>query len=144
MKKLLIGMILLSNPQIYAQEWVNDLDVAFKEAEADNKRVLLYFSVPDACDICKQLEENVLQSDEFQAYAKANFVLAQPDFRESLSMAEKAENLLIVEKYNKDGFFPLVVVLDKNAKVLGKTGIYNNETPRQYLTLLESFGKKKT
>ncbi len=135
-------MLLLGNPCVYAQEWVSDLDVAFKEAGADNKRVLLYFSVPDACEICKKLEENVLRSDEFQAYAKANYVLAQPDFSASLSMAEKAENLLIVEKYNKDGFFPLVVVLDKNAKVLGKTGVYNDETPKEYLTILESFAKK--
>ena len=144
MKKLVIAVMLMSNPMIYAQEWINDLNVALQEAGKQDKNVLLYFSVPDACDICQQLEKNVLQSAEFQAYAKANFVLAQPDFHESIPLDAKAENLLIVEKYNKDGFFPLVVILDKNAKVLGKTGVYNNETPFEYLRLLEKIDKRKS
>jgi hypothetical protein len=35
--------------------------------------------------------------------------------------------LALAEKYNKDGFFPLVVVLDKTGKVLAKKG-YENQS----------------
>ncbi len=126
-----------------AQEWKKDLNQALAEADAEHKYVLLLFSVPDACDICGQLESKVMASEEFKAYAKANFVLAKPDFSGSASYQTKADNLLIVEKYNKDGFFPWVVILDRNSKVLGRTGNYNNETPEEYIKILQAIIKDK-
>jgi thioredoxin-related protein len=141
MKKLVIAMVLMGNPVMYSQ-WKSDLNDALRQAQMQNKNVLLYFSVPDACAVCESLEKNVLQSQEFNTYARQNYILAKPDFHESVSMETKTDNLLIVEKYNKDGFFPLVVILDKDANVLGKTGIYNNETPQEYIKLLQSIAKK--
>jgi thioredoxin-related protein len=139
MKKLVTVMILMSSSFITAQEWNKDLDAATREAAAKDKKILLLFSIPESCGVCEKLEKNVLQSEEFKAYAKENYILIRPDFSESASFETKADNLLIVEKYNKDGFFPFVVILDKNAKVLGSTGLYNNETPQQYISKLRKF-----
>ena len=124
----------------YAQEWKTDLDQALREASASNRNVLLFFTTAQDCERCMQLEKNVLQSAEFKDYAKDNYVLVKQDFK--LDEAKDMEkNLLIVEKYNKDGFFPLVVVINKSAKILGQIGAYNNESPQEYLVRLQSIKK---
>ena len=55
-----------------------------------------------------------------------------------LSKEQQDKNDLLAEKYNQNGYFPLVVVLDKTGKVLGTTG-YKNITPAEYIKLLSSF-----
>ena len=40
--------------------------------------------------------------------------------------------------YNKQGFFPFVVVLDEEGKVLGETG-YKKVEPIEYINILNSF-----
>ena len=142
MKKLVLVCLLIGSSMVQAQEWKKDLDKALSQAGNENKLVLLFFSVPEACDICMELDKSVFASEEFKAYARENFILAKPDFSESATFETKADNLLIVEKYNKDGFFPLVVILDKNSRVLGKVGIYNGETPQQYILSLQSIAKR--
>jgi thioredoxin-related protein len=123
-----------------AQQWQKDLDLGLKAATQQNKKVLLFFSVPEHCDTCVKLEKRIFQSPEFLAFAEANYVLVKIDFSyqsEDLSKEELEKNLLIVEKYNKDGFFPHVVVLNAAAKITLKTSVYDNETPQEYLSLLK-------
>ena len=123
-----------------AQQWQNDLDMGLKAAAQQNKKVLLFFSVPEHCDTCVKLEKKIFQSPEFLAFAESNYVLVKIDFSyqsEDLSKEQLEKNLLIVEKYNKDGFFPHVVVLNTAAKITLKTSVYNNETPQEYLSLLK-------
>jgi len=141
MKNNVLLLFLLANGMIgYSQQWKSNLNDAFKEASASGKNVLLFFSTTEDCDRCVRLEKNVLRSREFIEYAKDNYVLVKEDF--SLENGDKLEeNLLIVEKYNKDGFFPLVVIINKNAKVLGQLGAYNDETPMQFLAKLQSIKK---
>lgn len=123
-----------------AQQWQKDLEIGLKTATQQNKKVLLFFSVPEHCDTCVKLERKVFQSPEFLTFAEANYVLVKIDFSyqsEDLSKEQLEKNLLIVEKYNKDGFFPHVVVLNTAAKITLKTSVYNNETPQEYLSLLK-------
>lgn len=137
-------LFLLSILNCSAQQWQNDLDSGLKTAAQQNKKVLLFFSVPEHCDTCVKLEQKVFQSSEFLAYAEANYVLVKIDFSyqsEDLSKAQLEKNLLIVEKYNKDGFFPHVVVLNTAAKIAGKASVYNNETPLEYVSLLKRITK---
>lgn len=124
-----------------AQEWKSNLKEAIKEASGSGREVLLFFSVAENCESCIKLEKNVLQTDEFLSYAKSNFVLVKQDFKSNAGNME--ENLLIVEKYNKDGFFPLLVVINKNAKILGQIGAYNNESPAAYVAKLQSIKKSQ-
>ncbi len=77
-------------------------------------------------------------------FAKNNLILERADFpkkkQNQLAPEIKELNQNLAEKYNKDGMFPLVVVLDKNGKVLGKTG-YKNVSPQEYVNILKSFLK---
>ena len=140
---ILAFMVFLST-ESQAQLWQNDLQSGLKEAAKQNKKVLLFFSVPERCDACEKLEQNIFKSPEFIDFASENFVLVKIDFSydaEELTKDQLEKNLLIVEKYNKDGFFPHVVVLNKDAKITNKVGVYSRETPQQYLSLLQKNSK---
>ena len=140
----ILAFLWVGIPTCTAQQWQNDLQVGLKEAASQNKKVLLFFSVPERCDACNKLERNIFKSPEFIEFANENYVLVKIDFSyeaEELSKDQLEKNLLIVEKYNKDGFFPHVVVLNKDAKIANKVGVYTRETPQQYLSLLRNSSK---
>jgi len=144
MKNPVLYLFFFVLTQSHSQTWKNDIDAGLKEAIQTNKKVLLFFTVPEQCDNCKLLEQNVLKTNEFLSFADNNYVLVKVDFSvkgEELTEAMAEKNLLIVEKYNKDGFFPLVVILNKTSKVLGKTGVYKDESPSQFISVLKSFEK---
>jgi|SRR6476620_3018048 len=138
---LLITSSLLFSALGFSQQWKQNLKESLREAARQDKKVLLYFSIAEACDACKSLEKNVWDTPEFKTFARENYILVKADFSEAVDIEDRAENLLIVEKYNKDGFFPLVVIMDSNAKVLGKTGIYKNEEPTAYIESLKSISR---
>ncbi|SCY08950.1 thioredoxin family protein [Flavobacterium caeni] len=134
MKTTAIVVLMLFAGSAFGQ-WQSDLKAAIKEASATDKKVLLYFTGGEDCENCIQLQQQVLETTEFLAYAREHFVLVRQDF---LSKENLEENLLIVEKYNKDGFFPLVVIIGGNAKRIGQIGVYQNETPGQYIDKLRA------
>jgi thioredoxin-related protein len=140
----LLVFLLFFLPKSKAQQWQNDLQIGLKEAAQQNKKVLLFFSVPERCESCNKLERNIFKSPEFIEFASENYVLVKIDFSydaQELTKAQLEKNLLIVEKYNKDGFFPHVVVLNKDAKITNKVDVYTRETPQQYLSLLRRNSK---
>lgn len=136
MKPILIALLLVST-SLSAQTWKTDLNEALREAGGSGKNVLLFFSVSDACDICRRLDHDIFQSQEFLDYAKDNLVLVKLDFKNQASH-DKADQLLIVEKYNKDGFFPWVVIVNANQKVVGKLPMYEDQNIRQYLSQIKA------
>lgn len=144
MKKIMLSVLLLTVAIGYSQEWKTNFEVTKTEATSQNKNILLVFSGSDWCGPCIKLDRDIWKSVEFMEFAKNNLILERADFpkkKQNQLMPEIKElNQSLAEKYNKDGMFPLVVVLDKNGKVLGKTG-YKNVSPTEYIALLKSFLK---
>ena len=68
--------------------------------------------------------------------------MLQADFprkaKNALPAAQQEANNKLAETYNKNGYFPLVVVLDKNGKVLGNAG-YEKTTPAAYIKKIDAF-----
>ena len=123
------------------QNWTTSLDAAKTEAISSNKNILLVFSGSDWCAPCIKLDRTIFQSDVFKAEAEKKWVLLKADFpkkKGNLLSAEQTEsNKKLAEKYNKEGNFPLVVLLDATGKVLGITG-YKNVSPTEYVQLLNA------
>ncbi|MBP2282181.1 thioredoxin-related protein [Flavobacterium sp. CG_23.5] len=144
MKKTMLLMLLFTVALGYSQDWKTNFDVSKKEATNENKNILLVFSGSDWCGPCIKLERDIWKSGEFIAYAKNNLILERADFpkkkQNQLAVEIKKQNQSLAEKYNKDGMFPLVLLLDKNGKVLGKLG-YKNVSSKEYIGLLQSFVK---
>lgn len=139
MKKIIVYVFLLMGTLGYAQDWKTNFEEAKKEATEQDKKILLVFSGSDWCAPCIKLDKNVWQSDIFKTESKSKLILLKADFpkkKANLLSAELTEsNKKLAEKYNKEGNFPLVVLLDKNGKVISMTG-YKNVSAEEYLKLL--------
>lgn len=125
-----------------AQEWQTDLNEAQKIAAEKNQHIILVFQGSDWCGPCIKLDTQIWSTPEFKDYAKNHFVMLKADFprkkANTLNKSQQEKNNQLAEKYNTSGYFPYVVILDKNAKSLGSTG-YKNVSPSEYIKLLNSF-----
>ncbi len=140
-KKILFVLLFFITTAGYSQEWKHNLEEAKKEAAEQNKEILLVFSGSDWCGPCIKLDKNVWQSDAFKAESQKKWVLIKADFPKKkadlLSPELTANNEKLAEKYDKEGDFPLVVLLDKTGKVIGKKG-YVNISAEDYIMAIHS------
>ncbi|MBO0321929.1 thioredoxin family protein [Muricauda sp. CAU 1633] len=145
MKKFLTIVFLCFVGVMHAQEWQDNFNDAVDLAIQEDKPIVLVFSGSDWCAPCIRLKRNILDSDEFKSYAFSHYVLYNADFprkkKNQLPEDKTAVNKTLAEKYNPKGYFPLVVVLDKNQSVLGKTGFNVRATPEKYIAVLNDFVK---
>jgi thioredoxin-related protein len=136
---LLIGLTLT---HITAQESDPNFEAAKKQALSENKHILLVFKGSDWCAPCIKLEKEILETDEFLKLAKTKFIIVEADFPRSkknrLSEEQQQQNNALAEKYNKNGYFPYVLVLNKDGEILGTTG-YQKTSPEEYFNTLVSF-----
>ncbi|MBX9807681.1 MAG: thioredoxin family protein, partial [Flavobacteriaceae bacterium] len=77
--------------------------------------------------------------------SQKSWILIKADFPKKkanlLSPELTANNQKLAEKYNTEGNFPLVVLLDKNGKVLGQQG-YLNIVAEDYIQTVLSLENK--
>jgi thioredoxin-related protein len=145
MKKTFLFFFLLITTLGFSQNWKTNFEDAKVQAATENKNIVLVFSGSDWCGPCIKLDKNIWQSDAFKKESAKKWVLVRADFPKKkanqLSDELTTSNKKLAEKYNKEGNFPLVVVVDSNGKVIGKTG-YANVEPEDYITILHGLEKK--
>ena len=145
MKKTFLFFFLLITTIGFSQNWKTNFEDAKVQAATENKNIVLVFSGSDWCGPCIKLDKNIWQSDAFKKESAKKWVLVRADFPKKkanqLSDELTTSNKNLAEKYNKEGNFPLVVVVDSNGKVIGKTG-YANVEPEDYITILHGLEKK--
>ncbi len=119
----------------------SNLDEALQKAKTENKTVFVNFSGSDWCRSCILLKKTILNTEEFKKFANEKLVILDVDFprlkKNKLSEEQTAINEALAAKYNKNGQFPTILLLDSNAKVLGKTG-YKNISPKEYVAHIQS------
>ncbi|PZX93471.1 thioredoxin family protein [Flavobacterium aquariorum] len=142
MKYLIYFIFLISTAFGYSQNWNTNFEEAKAKAEKENKNILLVFSGSDWCGPCIKLEKVVWKSPEFQVEADKNWVIYRADFpnkrKNQLAPDMVETNNKLAEKYNKNGIFPLVMLLDPKGKVIGMTG-FKNVSAQDYIKLIHSF-----
>ncbi len=122
MKKIVITALLFFISIVgYSQEWLTNFGNAIAIAQKENKNNIMVFSGSDWCAPCIKLDF---------PKRKAN----------KLSKEQQSHNDALAEKYNNKGYFPLVLVLDKNGTILGETG-YKKITAQTYVDELIAFEK---
>ncbi|PIA79368.1 thiol-disulfide isomerase [Gaetbulibacter sp. 4G1] len=140
MKNMFYLLLLISCTSL-AQEWKTDFDEAISLAQSKNQNIILVFSGSDWCAPCIKLDHDIFSTKVFQNYSKEHYVMLKADFprrkKNALSKEQTAHNNLLAEKYNKKGYFPLVVVLDENGAVLKELG-YKKTTPLGFIDLLNN------
>jgi thioredoxin-related protein len=129
----------------FSQNWKTNFEDAKAEALKENKNSVLVFSGSDWCAPCIKLDNVVWKSDAFKKESDKNWVIYKADFPKKKANQLSAEltlsNQKLADKYNRNGSFPLVILLDKNGKVLGMTG-FKNISATEYIQLIHSLEKK--
>lgn len=145
MKKIiLLFTAIIFSISISAQEWQTDFEAAKQISSEKNLPIVLVFQGSDWCAPCIKLDREIWSTEEFKTYAKDHFVMLQADFprkkKNALADEQQLKNNQLAEKYNKQGYFPFVVVLDKEGSILGEAG-YEKTSSTAYIEKLESFVK---
>ncbi len=146
MKKLIIALVLMVAMvnTVAAQDWQTDFTKAKEIATKENKPIILVFQGSDWCAPCIKLDREIWSTETFKKYAAENYILLQADFprkkRNALPEEQTKANAMLAEKYNKQGYFPFVVMLDSQGKVLGENS-YKKTTPDNYIKELNEFIK---
>ena len=139
MKKIVGLLLALVSNFSFAQNWNYNFDEAVSLAQNEDKNIIIVFSGSDWCAPCIKLEKNIWQSDVFKNESEKEWVLVKANFprkkANELPKEQTEHNRKLAEKYNVEGSFPLVVVLDKNVKVLGKMG-FKNVSPEEYIKMI--------
>ena len=106
--------------------WLTDLGTAQALAKATNRPIVAVFSGSDWCKPCIMYEQEVFARPEFAAFAKDKLVLAHFDFprqkRNQPTAAQLKLNEAAAAQLNREGDFPLAVVIAPDGRVLAKTG----------------------
>ena len=122
------------------QKWQHNYEEATKQAAAEHKPILMVFAGSDWCKPCILLNKEVWNTDTFAKYAKDNLVLLELDFprfkKNQLPAEQVKHNEQLAEKYNTEGIFPLVVLVDEDGSVISKIG-YKTGGPEAYVQHLD-------
>ncbi len=139
---ILSSLLFVFGSAMIGQEWLSDINKAQILSVEQNKNIVLVFQGSDWCAPCMKLEKKIWNSDAFKDYSKEHFILLKADFpkrkKNRLDKEQQEQNNKLAERYNKNGYFPLVLVLNSEGSVLGSTG-YNKMKPQEYIDLLASY-----
>ncbi len=128
-----------------SEDWFINFDQAKKEAAAQNKYILAYFSGSDWCRPCIQLKMEVLESQEFKSFADSFLVVVQFDFpakqKNKLPDEQVKHNEDMAERFNKEGAFPAVSIIDNKENLLETIKGYNRSGATTYIAGLREIIK---
>lgn len=103
-------------------DWFDDFQSAQQKAKEETKPILMVFAGSDWCKPCIMLEREVFENETFKNFAKEKLVLLKLDFprkrKNAIPKEIKAQHEKLAEKYNPEGAFPLVLVLNPQGDVL--------------------------
>ncbi|WP_078063383.1 thioredoxin family protein [Bacteroides ihuae] len=140
---IMLGLIVVA---ICAQAQVSSLDEAQTLAKKDGKLILLKFSGSDWCAPCIQLQKVIIDDPAFTSFANQKLLLLLADFprqkKNKLPKEQQEKNDQLAEKYNPEGEFPYMVLLDADGKVLHKwSGFDKKQTVQDYVTEISRYTK---
>lgn len=117
--------------------WQTDFDKATVQAKTEHKYILLNFSGSDWCGPCIRMHKEIFESTEFTQYADDHLVLVNADFprlkKNQLAPEHLKRNNHLAEMYNKEGDFPLTLLLNEEGKVIKTWQGLPKESPAAFV-----------
>jgi thioredoxin-related protein len=140
-KTLLFVCVMSFSLQTFSQDWTYNFNEAVQESKKSDKLVMLVFQGSDWCAPCIKLEKKIWQSEQFKTYSKESLVIVKLDFPRKkvnqLADFQKEHNNKMAEKFNTNGYFPLVVILNNKEEILDRFG-YENWSPETYIKRIDA------
>jgi thioredoxin-related protein len=122
--------------------WRQGLSGALKQAQAENKHVLLAFTGSDWCTWCIKFDHDVLSTARFASYAKDKLIRITVDFPQHTPQNDdlKRANVAMYKYFGVEGF-PSYVLLNSDGRVLGRQTGYLEGGPEAFIAELDGFSK---
>jgi len=102
--------------------WETDFNKAKQSAQSEHKLILINFSGSDWCGPCIRMRKEIFENSSFTRYAGEHLVLVNADFprlkKHELSREQQKKNDQLADKYDKEGIFPLTVLVNAEGRVL--------------------------
>ena len=141
MKSILLSVMICF--AFFAKAQSPNLSEAESDAKQNHKLILLEFSGSDWCIPCIKMEKEIFQQASFIKYSKDHLVVVHADFprlkKHQLPKEQAKQNEKLAEKYNKEGAFPLTVLLDADGKVLKKWEGLVSASPEEFISQIQAF-----
>ena len=120
--------------------WRNDLPGTLKQAQAENKLILINFTGSDWCPTCIQFEKDVLSTPTFINYASRKLLLVKIDFPRHLPQRPELiqTNQALARQFLVDSY-PTYMLLTPAGQILGRQSGYLSGGPAALIDQLESF-----
>ena len=120
----LIYSALVATIVLSSTSWQTDFESAKTQARSENKLILLNFSGSDWCGPCIRLHKEIFDDESFSSYADQNLVLVNADFprlkKNMLSKDQQQKNEALADLYDREGAFPLTLLVNAQGKVIKK------------------------
>jgi protein disulfide-isomerase len=128
------------NPPAARALWRSDFPGALKQAQAENKLVLLDFTGSDWCPWCIKFDQDVLSTGKFNAYAGQKLELVKVDFPRHTPLPDdqRQANAALAKQFNVDGY-PTYVLVTATGKELGRQVGYQEGGPDAFTAELDKF-----
>lgn len=117
--------------------WLENHAEALALAKKENKPLLIDFTGSDWCGWCIRLKKEVINTPEFEKFAKENLILQVADFprNKPQSAQLKKANRELAEKYGIQGF-PTLIILNPDGQQIGQMG-YMRGGPKPFIAKLK-------
>jgi thioredoxin-related protein len=120
---------------------------ALAHAKAEHKALLLRFSGSDWCIPCIRMEKELFSDTSFRSYADSSLVILTADFprlrKHQLAKDLQASNEWMADHFNKEGSFPLIVLIGEDGTVLKKWEGLITEGAGKFAMEIESIRGRK-
>lgn len=118
--------------------WETDFEKARQTAKNSNKLIILNFSGSDWCGPCIRMHKEIFGSSVFTSFASENLVMVNADFprlrKNQLPAEQQSKNDKLADIYNKQGKFPMTLLLNADGKVLKEWEGLPNLTPEAFIS----------
>ena len=134
-----------SSEQKSSVVWLTDFEAAKKQAAAEKKPIMMFFTGSDWCGWCQRLHEDVLDKSEFQKLAGDKLVLLELDFPRSKKLpdAVKKQNDELGKKFKVDGYPTVVVLASDGETELDRTVGYDTDLVNNLKTAIKKNNSAK-
>lgn len=101
--------------------WETDLKEAVRRASLERKTLVLIFEGSDWCPACKQMQNTILNNEDFVKSVKNYFILYRVDFPSHITLSEEIQKLnQRLKNIYSIKAFPTFVLLDTNQRAIAK------------------------
>ncbi|MFM7108597.1 MAG: thioredoxin family protein [Planctomycetaceae bacterium] len=127
---------LLAGSAFAGDGWLTSYDAAMEAAREQQKPVLTIFTGSDWCPHCQTLEDQVLHTETFRAWASGRLVLLMIDLpKQGISAEERATRSRVCIKYGVRTFPSAVLIDPQGSPITSQSGYLGQSADAWVATL---------